>query len=150
MDEILKRTKVELTEKLTGRYFIKITPPDVIEEARIHNNELPYIAISPLSTAREVESTLLIRPDHLMQITILDHYPFNEESIVGDNKTKGIIGHVNDIINNLEFSTLGIDGLAKGAIMVTNIQYKSLPREPHTFQIAILTVAVQGKLEKKS
>ena len=150
MKEILKGIKRELIQKLSGSYFIEIKPPDTAKITRWAVSELPFIAIAPFNTAREVESTLLIRPDHTVQITVLDHYPYREESIVGDADTKGMLGHVTDIIKILEFSTLGIDGMAKGAIIAPNIIYESLPREPDLFQIATITLSVQGVLEQKS
>lgn len=149
MKEILKRIKNKLTANLSGNNTIVIMPPDVAELVGSEIQQLPFIAIAPLGTQREVQSTRHILPTHTIQITVLDHFPEKEETIVGGSGVKGIIQHCQDIIDIIEFNTLD-NYLIKGALSVTDITYRSLDRERQYFQIAIMTVLVHAPLETKT
>lgn len=151
MKETLKRLKALLMLDLTGSATIEIMPVDLAKAVGIEIpvEKLPFIAVAPKNTDREVETTLQIRPNHEIQITILAVYPNMEEAIIGGGNNKGIVQQVQDVIDVIEFNTL--DGyLVKGAIVITEIAYETLPREPDYFQIAILTAEIEGNLEKKA
>ncbi len=125
-----------------------ITPPDVADLVlgRIPSNELPFVAISPFDTTREVATTRQIGGTHTVQIIILDHFPLKEDSVIGGGDNKGIIGHVNDVIKIVDFNTLDTY-LSGGAMLVSNIKYSSLDREPELFQIAKMNVTIIAPLE---
>ena len=146
MITILKEIKNELIKNLSGQYTISITAPDVAENIDIPLDGLPFIAVAPLSTSRAVQSTRHILPTHQIQIKVLDHFPFKEETVVGGTANKGIIGHVNDMVKIVEFNTLS-DYLRKGAMTVESISYGSLAREAELFQIATLTCTVLAPLK---
>lgn len=151
MKETLRRLKALLKLELTGSATIEIMSKDLakIVGIEVPVEKLPFVALAPDSTSRAVETTLNIRPNHEIQITVLAHFPDREKAIIGGGNNKGIVQHVQDVIDVIEFDTLN-GYLVKGALVVTEIDYETLPRESDFFQIATLTLEVEGNLEKKS
>ena len=96
MKETLKRLKALLMLDLTGSATIEIMPVDLAKAVGIEIpvEKLPFIAVAPKNTDREVETTLQIRPNHEIQITILAVYPNMEEAIIGGGNNKGIVQQV--------------------------------------------------------
>ncbi len=148
MKTILKNIKSELKNNLSNEFVIGIFPPNIIGTIPVAVDNLPLVAISPLSITSPggVIAGTVGRIDRLfrVQISVLDKWTGMEKSIVGETGQKGIIEYANDIIAALEWNTLS-SYLVKGRLQFTDISFETiLPSTENIEQYHMAAITVEA------